>query len=59
MVTAGVYLIIRSHVIFEGAPDAALVVVIVGAVTLLFGAVIARGRRRRNLGKDCPQVPHP
>jgi NADH-quinone oxidoreductase subunit L len=44
MVTAGVYLIIRSHVIFEGAPDAALVVVIVGAVTLLFGAVIGTAK---------------
>jgi NADH-quinone oxidoreductase subunit L len=44
MVTAGVYLIVRSHVIFEGAPDAALVVVIVGAVTLLFGAVIGTAK---------------
>ena len=40
MVTAGVYLIVRSHAIFDAAPDAQLVVVIVGAVTLLFGAVI-------------------
>ncbi len=40
MVTAGVYLIVRSAPIFNGAPDAQLVVVIVGAITLLFGAVI-------------------
>ena len=40
MVTAGVYLIVRSAPIFDGAPDAQLVVVIVGAVTLLFGAII-------------------
>ncbi len=40
MVTAGVYLVVRSAPIFDGAPDAQLVVVIVGAVTLLFGAVI-------------------
>ena len=40
MVTAGVYLVVRSHAIFDGAPDAQLVVVIVGAVTLLFGAAI-------------------
>ena len=40
MVTAGVYLIVRSGPIFDGAPDAQLVVVIVGAITLLFGAII-------------------
>jgi NADH-quinone oxidoreductase subunit L len=40
MVTAGVYLVVRSHAIFDAAPDAQLVVVIVGALTLLFGAVI-------------------
>ncbi|MGY1437362.1 NADH-quinone oxidoreductase subunit L [Streptomyces reniochalinae] len=40
MVTAGVYLITRSGAIFNGAPDAQLVVVIVGAVTLLFGAIV-------------------
>ncbi|MFD4030138.1 NADH-quinone oxidoreductase subunit L [Streptomyces sp. NPDC058637] len=40
MVTAGVYLIVRSGVIFNGAPDAQLVVVVVGAVTLLFGAIV-------------------
>ncbi|MFD9503152.1 NADH-quinone oxidoreductase subunit L [Streptomyces sp. NPDC060035] len=40
MVTAGVYLIVRSGAIFDGAPDAQLVVVVVGAVTLLFGAIV-------------------
>ncbi|MFT4126770.1 MAG: NADH-quinone oxidoreductase subunit L [Gordonia sp. (in: high G+C Gram-positive bacteria)] len=40
MVTAGVYLIARSHAIFDVAPDAQLAVTIVGAVTLLFGAII-------------------
>lgn len=40
MVTAGVYLVVRSHVIFDASPDARLVVTIVGAITLLFGAVV-------------------
>ncbi len=40
MVTAGVYLVVRSGPIYEGAPTAALVVTIVGAVTLVFGAVV-------------------
>jgi NADH-quinone oxidoreductase subunit L len=40
MVTAGVYLVVRSAPIFNGAPDAQLVVVIVGAITLVFGAII-------------------
>ncbi|MDH2391718.1 NADH-quinone oxidoreductase subunit L [Streptomyces sp. HNM0663] len=40
MVTAGVYLIVRSGAIFNAAPDAQLAVVVVGAVTLLFGAII-------------------
>lgn len=40
MVTAGVYLIVRSGAIFNAAPDAQLVVVIVGAVTLMFGAIV-------------------
>ncbi|MFH9742017.1 NADH-quinone oxidoreductase subunit L [Streptomyces roseolus] len=40
MVTAGVYLIVRSADIFNAAPDAQLVVTIVGAVTLLFGAIV-------------------
>ncbi|MER5964444.1 NADH-quinone oxidoreductase subunit L [Streptomyces sp. NPDC002057] len=40
MVTAGVYLIVRSADIFNAAPDAQTVVVVVGAVTLLFGAIV-------------------
>jgi len=40
MVTAGVYLIVRSGPVFNLAPAAQTAVVIVGAVTLLFGAVI-------------------
>jgi NADH-quinone oxidoreductase subunit L len=35
MVTAGVYLIARTHVIFELAPEAQLAVAVVGALTLL------------------------
>ncbi|WP_431239324.1 NADH-quinone oxidoreductase subunit L [Mycolicibacterium aichiense] len=40
MVTAGVYLIVRSGPIFTAAPAAQTAVVTVGAVTLLFGAII-------------------
>ena len=40
MVTAGVYLITRSGAIYEGAPTAQLVVTIVGAATLIAGAII-------------------
>ncbi|WP_340559056.1 NADH-quinone oxidoreductase subunit L [Streptomyces sp. GSL17-111] len=40
MVTAGVYLITRSGAIFDAAPTAQTVVVTVGAVTLLFGAIV-------------------
>ncbi|MCK0174723.1 MULTISPECIES: NADH-quinone oxidoreductase subunit L [Mycobacteriaceae] len=40
MVTAGVYLIVRSGPVFDLAPTAQLAVVTVGAVTLLFGAII-------------------
>jgi NADH-quinone oxidoreductase subunit L len=40
MVTAGVYLIVRSGPIFNAAPVAQTAVVTVGAVTLLFGAII-------------------
>ncbi|MGV9796452.1 NADH-quinone oxidoreductase subunit L [Mycobacterium sp. NPDC003449] len=40
MVTAGVYLIVRSGPIFDLAPTAQTGVVVVGAVTLLFGAII-------------------
>ena len=40
MVTAGVYLVVRSNVIYEAAPTAQVVVALVGAVTLLFGAIV-------------------
>ncbi|OBF65454.1 NADH-quinone oxidoreductase subunit L [Mycobacterium sp. 852002-51971_SCH5477799-a] len=40
MVTAGVYLIVRSNPLYNLSPDARLAVVIVGAVTLLLGAFI-------------------
>ncbi len=40
MVTAGVYLIVRSNFIFDRAPDAQTVVVVVAVVTLLWGAII-------------------
>jgi len=40
MVTAGVYLVARSNFIYENAPVAQTGVVIVGVVTLLWGAVI-------------------
>ncbi len=40
MVTAGVYLIVRSGPVFNLAPAAQTAVVTVGAVTLLFGAII-------------------
>ncbi|MBF6322949.1 NADH-quinone oxidoreductase subunit L [Nocardia cyriacigeorgica] len=40
MVTAGVYLIARANSVFDLAPNAQLAVVLVGAVTLLFGAII-------------------
>jgi len=41
MVTAGVYLIARTAIIFEIGPAAAAVVAIVGAATALFAATIA------------------
>ncbi|MGB3896610.1 MAG: NADH-quinone oxidoreductase subunit L [Mycolicibacter sinensis] len=40
MVTAGVYLIVRSGPVYDLSADARLAVVVVGAVTLLFGAII-------------------
>src|SRR4029078_11039680 len=40
MVTAGVYLIVRSNFIFDYAPTAQTVVVVVAVVTLLWGAII-------------------
>ncbi len=40
MVTAGVYLIVRSNAIFDAAPTAQTAVIVIGAITLLMGAVI-------------------
>ncbi|MBV9340002.1 MAG: NADH-quinone oxidoreductase subunit L [Acidobacteria bacterium] len=40
MVTAGVYMVARSHVIFERAPSALMVVAIIGALTAFFAATI-------------------
>ena len=40
MVTAGVYLIVRSNPLYSLSSDARLGVIIVGAVTLMFGAII-------------------
>ena len=44
MVTAGVYLMVRSGAIFQGAPDAQLAVAVVGAITLVLGAVIGSAK---------------
>jgi NADH-quinone oxidoreductase subunit L len=44
MVTAGVYLIVRSAPIFDLTPDAKLAVAIVGAATLLFGGIIGSAK---------------
>lgn len=40
MVTAGVYLIARSNFIYTATPDARLAVCIVGAITLVYGAIV-------------------
>jgi NADH-quinone oxidoreductase subunit L len=40
MVTAGVYMVARSHVIFDRAPQALMVVAIIGTLTALFAATI-------------------
>ncbi len=40
MVTAGVYLVVRANPVFNGAPNAQLAVALVGAFTLIFGAII-------------------
>ncbi len=44
MVTAGVYLVVRSAPIYTGAPDAQLAVVVIGAITLVFGAVVGMAK---------------
>src|ERR1700746_1625074 len=40
MVTAGVYMVARSHIIFERAPMALTVVAVIGTLTALFAATI-------------------
>ncbi|HMK28246.1 MAG TPA: NADH-quinone oxidoreductase subunit L, partial [Terriglobales bacterium] len=40
MVTAGVYMVARSHVIFDHAPNALTVVAVIGTLTALFAATI-------------------
>src|SRR6267142_234896 len=40
MVTAGVYMVARSHLIFDHAPNALTVIAIVGTLTALFAATI-------------------
>src|SRR6266567_370163 len=40
MVTAGVYMVARSHLIFEHAPTALTVVAIIGTLTAIFAATI-------------------
>src|ERR1700724_2805013 len=40
MVTAGVYMVARSHAIFDRAPQALMVVAIIGTLTALFAATI-------------------
>jgi NADH-quinone oxidoreductase subunit L len=40
MVTAGVYMVARSHVIYERAPSALMVVAIIGTLTAFFAATI-------------------
>lgn len=40
MVTAGVYLVVRSNFVYELAPIAQTAVVVVGTVTLLWGAIL-------------------
>ena len=44
MVTAGVYLIVRSNAIFDAAPTARLLVLIVGCISLLAGAIIGTAK---------------
>ncbi|MBA3561354.1 MAG: NADH-quinone oxidoreductase subunit L [Actinobacteria bacterium] len=41
MVTAGVYLLVRAHPIFEAAPDVQALAAILGAVTLLVAGFVA------------------
>ncbi|WP_370894494.1 NADH-quinone oxidoreductase subunit L [Janibacter sp. GXQ6167] len=40
MVTAGVYLVVRSHAIYDVSETARLFVTVVGAITLVYGAIV-------------------
>ncbi len=44
MVTAGVYLVVRSNFVFDYAPDARTVVVVIATITLVWGAIIGCAR---------------
>jgi NADH-quinone oxidoreductase subunit L len=44
MVTAGVYLLVRSNPILAVAPDARIAIAVVGTVTLLVGGIIASAK---------------
>lgn len=44
MVTAGVYLMVRSGAIYEAAPTASLLVSIIGLITLIFGAIVGAAK---------------
>jgi NADH-quinone oxidoreductase subunit L len=44
MVTAGVFLLIRSNVLLEAAPEAKAIIAVVGALTALMGGFIGMGQ---------------
>lgn len=44
MVTAGVYLVVRSGAVYLASPVAATAVAIIGAITLLFGAIVGTAK---------------
>lgn len=44
MVTAGVYLMVRSGAIYAVSPTASLVVSIIGLITLVFGAIVGAAK---------------
>lgn len=44
MVTAGVYLVVRSGAVYTAAPVAAGAVAVIGAITLLFGAIVGSAK---------------
>ncbi|MES2629691.1 MAG: NADH-quinone oxidoreductase subunit L [Bacteroidota bacterium] len=49
MVTAGIYLVVRSNILFSLAPDTQHVILIVGLATAIFGAII--GLRQNDIKK--------